>query len=193
MSAKRIDNINKEIFEAAKALSCTMVYPKLQFWTPQMMANHFHQQFIVKALKMINKGERQELLLQLPSLITKLQRRILALNRPHDPNATEVIDLSILHIDNFPIEDWNSTIANGTNAVKLLNIHLHSLQSKLRYRTRQRQFTLIGKYRQQNERLREAKRFKQLLNNIFHKYPPPVDEIILSDNSIISDPARIHA
>ena len=191
-SAERVEQIQAEIYKVASNLTKNAIYPKLQFWTPVMMANNYHQQFIIKLLKAIEGPNRSQVHNKLPSLITNLKAKILRLNRSDDPNATEAIDTTILHIDQVTIEDWPEILRNSNNCKNVLKHHLRVLQTKLQYRTRKLQFALIGKYRLENEQLREAGSYKKLLNRIFKKYSQPIDEIVLPDKSIISDPLLVH-
>ena len=191
-SAQRIDQIHEEVYSVASNLTNKAVYPKLQFWTPLMMANNYHQQFIITLLKAISKTDRSLLTKRLPLLIANLKTKVLKLNRPGDLNATEIMDVTILNIDQITIDDWPQIINSSHNCKQVLQQHLRVLQTKLQYRTRRLQFALIGKYRLENERLRETGNYKKLLNRIFKKYTQTINEVVLADETIISDPLKIH-
>ena len=157
-----------------------------------MIVHQYHLDFIIILLKLYQSNRLHHIIASITEMIHKLTRKILKLNRPGDDNAKENISIEVLTIAGFRVEQWVPLTEHFLTFETLLLEHLTVLKYKLKYRIRRHQFNLVGKFRKENERRRQLREFKPVLNYLFEKSRSSIEEIRQVDGSIIGDPVTIH-
>ena len=92
-------------------------------------------------------------------------------------------DLNVLEAP-FPLWSSMSTSEASSTIAALFS----PLKDRMHYRRRKQGRRLISKFVQQNEDRRKGKQFRALFKSLFNRHTRPLDEVVLPDGSIVSDP-----
>ena len=102
----RFDELQKNIYTAAKLTARPPLQKKLQLWSPAMITNLYHFRF----LQTLRRRTYTSNAADLQRLINKLDHQLLSLNRPDNPNA-QTVNIRDLQIDDFNIADWINVLS----------------------------------------------------------------------------------
>ena len=118
------------------------------------------------------------------SLTAALLSKLDYLNR-----KTSTLSIHDLTITDTPFPLWSSMSKSDVlSAIKSL---LPPLKDRMHFRRRQQGRRLISKFVQQNEDRRKGKQYRALFKSLFNRHTRPLDEVVLPDGTIVSDPCDL--
>ena len=157
-----------------------------QGWSPQYMLDVYYLSFLHKMKNLLLHHEKHYLH---PSLyktdVTVLTAALLSkmdyLNRKE--STLSLHDLTVSEAS-FPL--WSSM--SKTEVSSAITTLFSPLKDRMHYRRRKQGRRLISKFVQQNEDRRKGRQFRALFKSLFNRHTRPLDEVVLPDGSIVSDP-----
>ena len=180
-------------YAVSGAALATLPFRKKKFfhgWSPQLMANIYHMQFLMGLKRQIDRWHDTRGWTPSEWITTALLRlhdRI----RSTQKDTKLAPDTSTLTIDGFQISDWTQE-RTITKLTEIFEYHRSVVKRRLHVNSRLQDRVIISDYTKHNMTLYHEKKYKKLLSAIFGRYRKAITEISQADGSITLDPIVIH-
>ena len=158
-AAETVEILQRHMVTTASLLAPEPQRHGLSLWSPAMMANWYHFQFLKTLLLRTRFAQGATL----QTLLTQLAARIATLNRPKDPNAV-TITIHSLAVDEFHVRDWSSLPLHQW--ASLIPRQLKEVKKRLSFKSRQFQYFQLSKFRKRHEQRRVNREYKKLFKSL---------------------------
>jgi hypothetical protein len=180
-------------YAVSGAALATLPFRKKKFfhgWSPQLMSNIYHMQFLMGLKRQIDRWSDTRGWSPhewIETALYRLHDRI----RSTQKDTKLPPDTSSLAIDGFQINDWKRE-QSLSRFLQIFEHHRLIVKKRLHADSRMQDRMIISDYTKQNMKLYHEKKYKRMLSAIFGKYRKAITEITQDDGSVTLDPIIIH-